>query len=442
MQIFNIKTKITLWYTVFMIILISIILGMLVEFTGITILTDQKKQLVEVVKDVIEDIEEKDKFDFFDDGVFILIYDENNNFIDGSIPQDFSLDTPLISKQVQEIKGKNRFYIYDQKITTSNRKVLWIRGVVSDIYSNQITKTILTLSFILLPILVILSSIIGYYITKRAFLPVKKIQETAENIASNNKLSLRIGLPKGKDEISKLGNTIDKMLDKLENSFIKEKQFTSDASHELRTPISVILAESEYILKHGETFEEAKESMEVINRQTQKMSALINQLLFFTRNDQGSIKLKLENVNIEEILENLKEDNSFNAKEKNITISYFNKLSKNEYQVDKILFIRAIQNIVENAISYGKINGYIKIESFEIDKYFAIKIEDNGIGISSENIKKIWDRFYQVDESRSTKSMGLGLSMVKVIVEKHEGYIEVNSSLGIGTTFTLYFKKL
>lgn len=442
MQIFNIKTKITLWYTVFMIILISIILGMLVEFTGITILTDQKKQLVEVVKDVIEDIEEKDKFDFFDDGVFILIYDENNNFIDGSIPQDFSLDTPLISKQVQEIKGKNRFYIYDQKITTSNRKVLWIRGVVSDIYSNQITKTILTLSFILLPILVILSSIIGYYITKRAFLPVKKIQETAENIASNNKLSLRIGLPEGKDEISKLGNTIDKMLDKLENSFIKEKQFTSDASHELRTPISVILAESEYILKHGETFEEAKESMEVINRQTQKMSALINQLLFFTRNDQGSIKLKLENVNIEKILENLKEDNSFNAKEKNITISYFNKLSKNEYQVDKILFIRAIQNIVENAISYGKINGYIKIESFEIDKYFAIKIEDNGIGISSENIKKIWDRFYQVDESRSTKSMGLGLSMVKVIVEKHEGYIEVNSSLGIGTTFTLYFKKL
>ena len=130
--------------------------------------------------------------------------------------------------------------------------------------------------------------------------------------------------------------------------------------------------------------------MEVINRQTQKMSALINQLLFFTRNDQGSIKLKLENVNIEEVLENLKEDNSFSAKEKNITISYFNKLSKNEYQVDKILFIRAIQNIVENAISYGKINGYIKIESFEIDKYFAIKIEDNGIGISSENIKKIW----------------------------------------------------
>ena len=240
--------------------LISIILGMLVEFTGITILTDQKKQLVEVVKDVIEDIEEKDKFDFFDDGVFILLYDENKNFIDGSIPQDFSLDTPLISKtQVQQqIKGKNRFYIYDQKITTSNQKVLWIRGVVSDIYSNQITKTILTLSFILLPILVILSSIIGYYITKRAFLPVKKIQETAENITSNNKLSLRIGLPEGKDEISKLGNTIDKMLDKLENSFIKEKQFTSDASHELRTPISVILAESEYILKHGETFEEAR----------------------------------------------------------------------------------------------------------------------------------------------------------------------------------------
>ena len=106
------------------------------------------------------------------------------------------------------------------------------------------------------------------------------------------------------------------------------------------------------------------------------------------------------------------------------------------------MFIRAIQNIIQNAINYGKENGKIEIESFEKSEYFAIKVKDDGIGIAEENLQKIWDRFYQVDESRTTKSMGLGLSMVKLIVEKHEGYVEVESELGKGTVFTLYFKKL
>ena len=122
-------------------------------------------------------------------------------------------------------------------------------------------------------------------------------------------------------------------------------------------------------------------------------------------------------------------------------IKFFNQKNY-EYVADKIMFIRAIQNIIQNAINYGKENGKIEIESFEKSEYFAIKVKDDGIGIAEENLQKIWNRFYQVDESRTTKSMGLGLSMVKLIVEKHEGYVEVESELGKGTSFTLYFKKL
>lgn len=103
------------------------------------------------------------------------------------------------------------------------------------------------------------------------------------------------------------------------------------------------------------------------------------------------------------------------------------------------MFIRAIQNIIQNAITYGKENGTIEIESFEKDSYLGISVKDDGIGIAKENLEKIWDRFYQVEESRTTKSMGLGLSMVKLIVEKHKGYVEVESTLGKGTKFTLYF---
>lgn len=442
MKFLNIKIKITLWYTFFMVVLISTILGLVVEFTDITIFTNQKSQLVEVVEDVVEDIEDGDDFDFFDDGVFILVYNANGEYITGSLPTNFPLNLPLEAGKVKEIKDENEFYIYEQKVVDKSGKDYWIRGVVSDIHSNNLSKFVIMVSFIILPILVIVSSLIGYHITKKAFAPVRKIQETAENITQNNRLSLRIGLPNGKDEISMLGNTIDNMLEKLESSFIKEKQFTSDASHELRTPISVILAESEYILQHGESVDEAKESMEIIKRQAEKMSALINQLLFFTRVDQGNVQLKLENVDIPSILEEIREDNYLMAKKKNIEIEYINNLKRRKWQVDKIMFIRAIQNVVQNSIIYGKDGGFVQVESFDSDEYLAIKVRDNGIGISPENIEKIWNRFYQVDESRSNSSMGLGLSMVKIIIEKHCGYVEVESTLGDGTTFTLYFKKL
>lgn len=443
MSFLNIKTKLTLWYTFFMVVLVGGILGILVEFTDMTLLTNQKSQLVEVVEDVIEDIEEGDDFDNFDDGVYILLYNENGEYLTGSLPFNFPIEYPFKLGQVQEIKEKDRgFYIYDKKIVTEGGEKIWIRGVFSDIQINQLTQIIVTGAFLILPILVILSTVIGYFITKKAFLPVKKIQETAQNITESNELSLRIGLPKGRDEITKLANTIDEMLERLDKSFQKEKQFTSDASHELRTPVTVILAESEYILKHGEDMEEARESMKIINRQAEKISGLINQLLFFSRVDRGDLKLKLENVNIVKTIEELKNDNSIEAEKRNITITYENNLKNYEYVVDKIMFIRAIQNIIQNAINYGKENGKIEIESFEKSEYFAIKVKDDGIGIAEEKLQKIWDRFYQVDESRTTKSMGLGLSMVKLIVEKHEGYVEVESELGKGTVFTLYFKKL
>lgn len=443
MRFLNIKTKITLWYTTFMVALVVTILGVLVEFTDITLLTNQKNQLVEVIEDTIEDIKDGDDFDYFDDNVFIITYDKEENYLNGSIPFNFSIDYPLKNGQLQEVgEDKKKFYIYDRRVNPPYGDWFWVRGVFSDMQINNVTQTIVKAAFILLPILVIISTGIGYFITKKALLPVKKIQETAENISKSNQLSLRIGLLSGSDEIARLGTTIDNMLEKLEKSFLKEKQFTSDASHELRTPVTVILAESEYMLEHGENIEEARESMEVINRQAKKISALINQLLFFSRADRGEMEIKLEKVDIVQTLKDLKSDNTIEANKRNITIEYENNLENKEYSVDKIMFIRAIQNILQNAINYGKENGFIKISSFEERDYLAISIEDNGIGIEQENLEKIWNRFYQVEESRTGSSMGLGLSMVKLIIEKHHGYVDIKSELGVGTTFTLYFKKV
>jgi len=443
MKFLTIRAKITLWYTLFMIGLVTAILGIIVEFTDMSILNNQKHELVKVVEDAAEDIEEGDDFDFYDDGVYLLKYNIQLEYIEGSIPDKFPISFPLESGRVQSMKKDGEiFYIYDKKIKDEYDNIFWIRGVVPNIQIMQLSKIIIGAAFVLLPVLVILSSLIGYFITKKAFLPVKRIQETAQKISEGNKLYLRIGLPDGRDEISMLGKTVDNMLEKLEKSFEKEKQFTSDVSHELRTPVAVIMAESEYVLQHGTSFEEAIESIESINYQVNKMSALINQLLFFSRAEQGKIQLNYEKTNIPQLMEDIIKDIQFTAESKKIAVNMINKLTVHEYYVDKMLFSRAVQNVIQNAIIYGKENGYVSIEIYEKNSYIAIKIKDNGIGISKDNLNKIWDRFYQVDQSRTNQengSMGLGLSMVMWIIEKHKGYAEVESTLGTGSIFTLFF---
>lgn len=446
MKIFTIKTKITLWYTFFMVVLVSAMLGIIIEFTDSTMFSNQKKQLIETVEDAVEDIYEGDSIEYFEDGIYILKYDDMKEYLGGSIPERFPLDFPFKQGQIQKIgEGKERFYVYDQKISFGSGKNFWIRGVAEDIYADEIVKIIIGGAFFFLPFLVIFSSAVGYFITKRAFEPVKKIQETAQEITEGKNLSLRIGLPEGKDEISKLGKTIDNMLERVEKSFEQEKQFTSDASHELRTPVAVILAETEYILKHGEDISEAKESMEVINRQAEKMSALINQLLFFTRAEQGRIELNFEETDIGSLVqENIDELKIF-AEEKNISLKLENNLNFDfKCSVDKIMFSRAVQNVIKNSIVYGRENGHTAVRVFEKDNFTAVEVKDDGIGISDKHIKKIWDRFYQADEARTNRKqngMGLGLSMVKWIVEKHGGYVEVKSVLEEGSVFILYFPK-
>ena len=294
-----------------------------------------------------------------------------------------------------------------------------------------------------MPLLVVISSLMGYLITRRALEPVRKIQETAQYIAENKELSMRINLSQGNDEIFRLGQTIDGMLAQLEESFQKEKQFTQDASHELRTPLAVILNESEYAIQHVEDIEEAKESIEIINRQANKMTKLVNQLLFFARAQGGNIKLQYEKIDIKEIVQYLIEENCLSY---DIGIDDFvliDQLPKSKlYEVDQNLFSRAVQNLIQNAITYGRVASRTKIEVrlFEENKYFVVEVRDEGIGICAEDLDKIWNRFYQVDRSRQeSNSMGLGLSMVKWITEQHGGYVKVESVLDKGSTFYLYF---
>ena len=228
------------------------------------------------------------------------------------------------------------------------------------------------------------------------------------------------------------------MLDTVEEVFIHEKQFSSDVSHELRTPITVILAQSDYALQYSDTLEETKESLEVINRHAKRMTNLINQIMELSKLERQK-EIEKEKINLSNIVLQLLEDYKPLLESKNLNLIY-NVEKDIRIQGNKIMLERVFLNILMNAVKFTKTN--IEVSLTREDKTAVLKIRDNGIGISEENKKFIWERFFQVNDSRNkeeNKGSGLGLSMVKKIVDLHSATIDLESELEQGTCFTIKF---
>ncbi len=455
MKSLTIRLRVTLWYAFFMLLLIVFSLALISDLARKAMMTNQRGNLIETVHDGIAEIYSPENFDYFDNGIYLQVYDDSERYVAGIIPDEFPASLKLLNDSSRTIESNGQvFYVYDKSYEKAGN-VYWMRGVVPESAPDLRGDLFVRFASGFLPLFVLLTCLIGYFITKRAFRPVRKIQETAQSIADGNDLSLRIALPEGKDEIAMLGKTVDHMLDKLQRSLEKEKQFSSDVSHELRTPLAVIMTESEYALQYASDFDELKESMEVVNRQADRMSVMINQLLFFLRSDHDSLSLGAESpprmrsaedaeqFAVLPVVSELVQDYNMMAETKNISISFAGGADADlSIRADQTMFIRCLSNLIQNAINYGNEGGHIEVGISQAGQYLVVTVSDDGIGISEENQAKIWDRFYQVEESRSQTnggSMGLGLSMVKTIAEKHGGYVTVESTPGKGSTFNVYF---
>ena len=377
-------------------------------------------------------------FDTMIQNVEIAIYDKDFKFLYGNSPNGFEMDNRKSKDdKIMIIRSNNqKWYVYNKIIELGDYGKVWIRGVMPNIGQSSAIETVIQISFVILPFFLMLSAIGGYIITKNAFTPIEKIRRIAEKINEGNDLSQRINLGKGDDELYTLANTFDVMFDRLQTSFENEVQFTSDVSHELRTPITVILTQAEYGKGYISSVEEAQKSFGIIEKEGQKMSKLVSQLLTLARMERGRQKLNLENINLSELIEMTVETQTLSAKSKNIKI--ITKIMPEIYaNIDEMMIMRVFTNLISNAISYGKQNGTVTVELFLKEDKIISKISDDGIGISEDKLDKIWLRFYQVDPSKNGDNSGLGLSMVKKIVELHKGEIFVESELGKGTTFTI-----
>ena len=449
MRNLSIKLKITLWYTAFMALLIILTLIVLFSISSVQVLSDARARLRNTVLQAFSEIDYEDGLLTFDDdinyleeGVYISVYDAQGYLLYGRTPTGFSGASTLIMDQMQQVgSGQDFWYVYDYCQSVDGYGNLWIRGVASHSRSDSILRIITNAALILLPFFVAFIALGGYLITAKALRPLSAMTETARAISEGNDLTRRIRLGSGRDEVHVLAHTFDQMMERLQSSFETEKQFTSDVSHELRTPVAVILSQCEYASQEGTPPEELRGSIGVIGAQARKMSALISQLLTLARADSGKQKLQYELVNLSELAEIIVEEQSIAAEEKGITL-----LTDIQPEIllraDETMMMRLFINLISNSITYGKPDGHTLVTLSANEAEITGSVQDDGIGIPADKLDKIWQRFYQVDPARtsgSSSGSGLGLSMVKWIVQAHGGRIEVSSRLGEGSCFTFHF---
>lgn len=444
MKKLSIKLRITLWYTaILLVISAGLFFAMMRLSEGILIAESRIKieQAVTSISNILpirhDEPHHMPDSKFFDRGVHIVLFDSDKNVVGGFMPYEFADSIAFKNDEILETTyDKEEFLIYSKEATTHDGKDVSVVGVISVSEKKEILNNISNMHLLFILIIIMIAASGGYLIIWRALRPIDKITKTAKSISESNNLSQRIKLGKGDDEIYRLADTFDNMLDKIETSFEKEKQFTSDASHELRTPVAVINSECEYILDCASSLSDAKESVSSIKRQSDKMSKLISELLTISRMDKENLKINFEDVDISELL-NFVCDEQEEIQNNSITL-HRNISADIHAKSDQMLIARMFVNLISNAYTYGKENGNIWVTLYREDSNVIIKIADDGVGISKEDITKIWDRFYRADKSRTNgDNMGLGLSMVKWIIKHHNGTISIKSEQDIGTEFVV-----
>ena len=429
-----VSIRVTVWFSSVIVILFLIILSSLILIEDKVVNDLSQKELVEAVEEIYEDPE---KFENFNDGIYYIKYNEQNEIIAGKFPKDFDIALAFSIEDINIYQVENKkFLYYDTRLQDEDD---WIRGIYPLGKVQKEIETLWNIAIALSVLFLIFVVIVGYRIIKNAFKPVKQISNTALEIKRSKDFSNRIELKDSNDdEIHKMASTFNEMLDTVEEVFIHEKQFSSDVSHELRTPITVILAQSDYALQYSDTLEETKESLEVINRHAKRMTNLINQIMELSKLERQK-EIEKEKINLSNIVLQLLEDYKPLLESKNLNLVY-NVEKDLRIQGNKIMLERVFLNILMNAVKFTKTN--IEVSLTREDKTAVLKIRDDGIGISEENKKFIWERFFQVNDSRNkeeNKGSGLGLSMVKKIVDLHSATIDLESELEQGTCFTIKF---
>jgi two-component system, OmpR family, heavy metal sensor histidine kinase CusS len=314
---------------------------------------------------------------------------------------------------------------------------LQVATPMDDFYDalNRFKWVVLLLS----PVLLALASAGGYWMSRRALTPVDEITRSARNINSKN-LSKRLKVPQSGDELQRLSETLNSMLERLEAAFKRITQFTADASHELRTPLALMRTTTEVSLRTSQTVSEYREAQAQTLEELEKTSTLVEQLMLLARADAGVETLKREPVNLVNILLEACRDGRILAETNQI--AFREEIADRSVVVDgdSRTLHRLFLILIDNAVKYTSPGGLISVSLTRSDEFAVAEVRDTGVGIAAEDLPHIFERFYRADKARSREvgGVGLGLSIARWEAEAHGGEIEVESEPGQGSVFRVH----
>ncbi len=288
------------------------------------------------------------------------------------------------------------------------------------------------------PILLGLGTLGAFWITRRALAPVDRITTDARLISASN-LSGRLAVPRAADELRRLSETLNQMLDRIEASFKSIRQFTADASHELRAPMTLIQAAADFSLRRDRPKEELREAMERILKESKRTTALVDDLLLIARSDSDPQAFEHNPLDLAALLQDASAQARTLAEPKHITV--ISQIVSHPVVIagDELAVRRLFMALIDNAVKYTPANGTVSIELRVEDVQAVVTVRDTGIGIGKEDLPRVFDRFWRADKvrSRDEGGTGLGLAIAKGITERHAGTIRVDSEPGQGSTFTV-----
>lgn len=381
-----------------------------------------------------------DNFVYEDDGITKVILDASGYLVKGEYPEKSMEKLRVATKIVRELTcGSEEYFTYDRSIIKRDeagreRVIAYVRSIVNVQHISSGYRTLKYASYICAAVIVLIATILASVFSRRIVGPIRQICATSEKIGVEKDLSTRIEYNGIFKEIEILAQANNRMLDRLEETFDKQKQFSSDVTHELRTPVSVIMAQCQYAKKHISNKEEFDEAISLIERQVKKTNDIISQILQLSRLDQDRIRIDFEYVDLRDIVEEVCESEKMHD-EKDIDLRL--SLEQAEARVDVGLIMVAIRNLINNAMKYSYDHSAVDVVLKKENGFVRLMIRDYGYGMSEDVRKHIFDRFYRADRARNSEGFGLGLSIAAKIVEIHSGKITVESEEKKGSTFYL-----
>lgn len=446
MKKMSIRTRITLWYTAML--MIFLYLGVAGSYNATRHILikqheDGMRKGAHILSERFIAQNNHDRLSRFDKDEklapkdFNFIFFNNQNEITHGQYEEWMVDLPQEIDQIRMVEhdGQN-WACFDSAVYQNGQKIGVTRSLIDITSTFQLLQEMQQRGIIAIIPSLLLSALGGFFITRWALKPIKNIAKIAKEIGDGN-LNKRIELVTAKDELGELLNEFNHMADNVQNVIEREQQFSSDASHEIRTPLAVIITNAEYAIQSHD-LETCTQTLELIVNKSQQMQQMLSQLLTLARGHEQAQAMELEQLDISNIITDIVEERSMRAQEKQITIKA--DAERNVIaNIDLMLFTRMITNLLDNAVQYGRVGGHVNLSVYrDLTHHQAvILVVDDGIGIASDQLPFIFNRFYRVDKSRSQAGSGLGLSFVDFIIKLHKGNISVDSHVGKGTCFKI-----